>query len=1148
MDNKKAFMQQKFYLTFIAIAVLLLPQIGVAQVSSVISTDTLLYLKFNEASGTGTIDISGRGNNAVLLGGTSRITGIEKGGVHFNAQTDYVSTSAPIPLNRNAFTIAAWVYHDVITSSIERYISIQSEKAVIRHEGNGRISLFFIDINSNLHQLISSQSLMKAGEWHHVAGTWDGNYLKLFFDGAATDSLYTPGVIAFQKAGPALISVPGESLKGSIDEVAVYDNALVKKQIERIYSAPFIDPAVVNNGTDIIIAQADVTKSPYNADSTGINDCTASLQKAIDMVQKAGGGIVYIPKGIYKVAGTLSLGTSVVLSGDWISPDSGGLAKGTILKAYSGKGNSEGTPFIKLADNANSGVSNLTVWYPEQVFPNSNPYPWTISGGTGSSVKNITFINSYNGIFLQPASASTLLNIYGCVLNSGIKMVYASEISWGYDIRFSSNYWTRAPYPITNKPANSGKLSEYLKTNFIAAEYGAMDGYALYGLDAAESQTALLFRKDKRAIAAADSGRLLDVYGFGGQIGKIKGKTDHKEWNPWYYSMPVVNLDNIPDLNNLQYSLSQIYTAAKHTQSDLINVVSYGAVGDGINDDTQAFLDALAVAGSRGGGIVYVPQGRFKITQSLTIPSGVELRGPIGAVLARLLLPEWETTTLLCYAGKNIINPDKATAFITLNGNAGIRGLNIVYPEQTLNAFPYPYTIRGNGSNTWLRDILISNSYNMIDYANVPCNNFIMSGLQGYGMKKGINVGGGTVGGKMEFITNTFGVSTSPRADTLLRNYSFDNSVQYLFGNCSGIKTFGLSGFAPWHSIEFYQENNMGCTNSEFWLSVFDAVKDAAVYFDGGANQKFYGLWTNGIGNTSGNWIKANPNSSSFPSIYGPAVLYSFVNKPLSEFWPSLIPDIKWEESLTTGKPCRGTNYVLRNSWLNAVDNNFWSKWNANPGSELVVNLGAVYSINRFSILNTSMIESKSIYNTNLIELSYSLDSISFYPLTSPASNVPWLSSFFNAGDKFQLDAPLDPVNAKYVKLKVIQGTNPVVGNNLVTIYTFNIFGNPVPVTSAPGVAESETVIDNTADNRSLRIYPNPVTDILHFDYNIPVSSETAIAIVSADGKTVYKKKLSASYARTYKGYIDIKNLRSGVYTLILSAGENFLKAKFMKQ
>ncbi|MGB0372303.1 MAG: discoidin domain-containing protein [Opitutales bacterium] len=45
----------------------------------------------------------------------------------------------------------------------------------------------------------------------------------------------------------------------------------------------------------------DITQAPYNADNTGSSDATAAIQQAIDDAEIAGGGVVYLPAGTYRV-------------------------------------------------------------------------------------------------------------------------------------------------------------------------------------------------------------------------------------------------------------------------------------------------------------------------------------------------------------------------------------------------------------------------------------------------------------------------------------------------------------------------------------------------------------------------------------------------------------------------------------------------------------------------------------------------------------------------------------------------------------------------------------------------------------------------------------------------------------------------------
>jgi len=47
-----------------------------------------------------------------------------------------------------------------------------------------------------------------------------------------------------------------------------------------------------------------------------------------------------------------------------------------------------------------------------------------------------------------------------------------------------------------------------------------------------------------------------------------------------------------------------------------------------VADDTQAFLDAIDAIGRAG--TIFVPEGRYRITKQLNIPSRVVLRGMLG--------------------------------------------------------------------------------------------------------------------------------------------------------------------------------------------------------------------------------------------------------------------------------------------------------------------------------------------------------------------------------------------------------------------------------------------------------------------------------------------------------------------------------------
>lgn len=57
------------------------------------------------------------------------------------------------------------------------------------------------------------------------------------------------------------------------------------------------------------------------------------------------------------------------------------------------------------------------------------------------------------------------------------------------------------------------------------------------------------------------------------------------------------------------------------------NIKDFGAVGDGVTDDTIAFKSAMAFIASRNGGTLKIPEGDFTITSPVTLVSGLNIEG-----------------------------------------------------------------------------------------------------------------------------------------------------------------------------------------------------------------------------------------------------------------------------------------------------------------------------------------------------------------------------------------------------------------------------------------------------------------------------------------------------------------------------------------
>ena len=81
--------------------------------------------------------------------------------------------------------------------------------------------------------------------------------------------------------------------------------------------------------------------------------------------------------------------------------------------------------------------------------------------------------------------------------------------------------------------------------------------------------------------------------------------------------------------NNLPVTATGSTTSRslKDRFADTVNVKDFGAVGDGVTNDTAAIQAAIAKAESNSGGVVYFPDQYYILTSRIEIPSGVTLRG-----------------------------------------------------------------------------------------------------------------------------------------------------------------------------------------------------------------------------------------------------------------------------------------------------------------------------------------------------------------------------------------------------------------------------------------------------------------------------------------------------------------------------------------
>jgi len=230
----------------------------------------------------------------------------------------------------------------------------------------------------------------------------------------------------------------------------------------------------------VILTSAAFGQSParWNAAEMGAKadettDNTAALQKALDAAGKAGGGIVEVPAGRYRVNGTLSVPQGVALQGTYRVPPTAAnkteKPDGTVLLAYAGRGSEKGPPFIRLAGR-NAVVAGLVVVYPEwkQTDVPPVPYPPCVESHNTENVGVIDccFLNPYEAIKLVRAARHLVRNVTGYPSKRGISVDECYDIGKIENIHF----W---PFGVSYKPDDP--YCKWVNTEGVAFELARTD-------------------------------------------------------------------------------------------------------------------------------------------------------------------------------------------------------------------------------------------------------------------------------------------------------------------------------------------------------------------------------------------------------------------------------------------------------------------------------------------------------------------------------------------------------------------------------------------------------------------------------------------------------------------------------------------------
>jgi len=198
------------------------------------------YWNLDEGSGTTAADLTGNNSN-LTLNATYQSFAVEVPTLDFGSvsSVNYEGNSSAggslgtTVKNLQTITVALWVNPDTIPGSgIARYISLGNEKAVLRSQ-NAKLN-FYMKIGGALKG-ISVANVLQAGQYQHIAGTYDGSTLRVYRNGSEVGSLAATGTV--DTSGSQVFTSSGsESFDGRLDDIRIYNRALSASEITTLYN------------------------------------------------------------------------------------------------------------------------------------------------------------------------------------------------------------------------------------------------------------------------------------------------------------------------------------------------------------------------------------------------------------------------------------------------------------------------------------------------------------------------------------------------------------------------------------------------------------------------------------------------------------------------------------------------------------------------------------------------------------------------------------------------------------------------------------------------------------------------------------------------------------------------------------------------
>jgi hypothetical protein len=167
---------------------------------------------------------------------------IVQNALSFDGTNDYVDcgNNASVQITGNQITLEAWIYPTSWKSLVWQGNIIAKEQNgfgndngyMLRAGNNGSLNLTLG--SGSWSELISATNTLTLNTWQHVAGTYDGSYLRLYVNGNAVDSM-AANINISNSSSTLFIGDNGSGARyfpGTVDEVRIWNIARTRSELQ----------------------------------------------------------------------------------------------------------------------------------------------------------------------------------------------------------------------------------------------------------------------------------------------------------------------------------------------------------------------------------------------------------------------------------------------------------------------------------------------------------------------------------------------------------------------------------------------------------------------------------------------------------------------------------------------------------------------------------------------------------------------------------------------------------------------------------------------------------------------------------------------------------------------------------------------------